>query len=146
MNTAPEGAFTMFKLIDHTADIGIEVEAESIEELFRESARGMFSIICENLQEVECTREIEGKVEGEDIQELMYNFLEDLLFLFEVKRLLVKDVDVRIGDNHLEYRACGETVNPEKHVIATGIKSPTYHMMEIKRKNGGWWARIIFDV
>ncbi len=136
----------MFKLIDHTADIGIEVEAESLEELFRESARGMFSIICENLEQVECAQETKGSVEGEDIQELMYNFLEDLLFVFEVRRMLVKDVEVRIEGNRLEYRACGEKVNPGKHVIATGIKSPTYHMMEIRQRDGKWWARIIFDV
>jgi len=136
----------MFKLIDHTADIGIEVEAESLEELFREAARGMFSIICENLDEVECAQEVSGSVEGEDIQELLYNFLEDLLFVFEVKRLLVKDVKVKIEDHHLEYTACGERVNPKKHVIATGIKSPTYHMMEIEQKGDKWWARIIFDV
>ncbi len=136
----------MFKLIDHTADIGIEVEADSLEELFRESARGMFSIISEDLQNVECTQEVPGRVEGEDIQELMYNFLEELLFIFEVKHLLIKDVEVEVEGNRLKYRACGERISPGKHKIATGIKSPTYHMMEIKQRNGRWWARIIFDV
>ena len=137
----------MIKFLDHTADVGIEVWEDTLEGIFRESARGMFSIICENLEEVECAEEISGEVWGEDLEELLYNFLEELLFIFEVKRLILKDFHVKLeGERHLEYTACGEKVNPEKHRIATGIKSPTYHMMRIEKRNDKWWARIIFDV
>ena len=137
----------MIRFLDHTADVGIEVESKTLEELFRESARGMFSIICGNLEEVDCGEWVSGTVEGEDLEELLYNFLEELLYIFEVKHLILKEFDVKfIGKNLIHYRACGERFDPAKHRISTGIKSPTYHMMQIERENGSWKARIIFDV
>ncbi len=139
----------MIRQIDHTADVGIEVEAQSLQDLFEESAYGMFSIICENLDEVECKEYVEGSVQGEDLNELMYNFLENLLFLFETKLILLKDVQVKIHEGKvwtLEFKACGEPVKKGKHRIATGIKSPTYHQMKVGKNDGKYIARIIFDV
>jgi len=136
----------MIEFIEHTADIGIKVIAEKIEDIFKLSAYGMFKIICENLEDVECKEFVDGEIISDDILELLYLFLENLLFQFDTKALILKDFNIKLLDNKIVYSACGEFYNSKKHKIGTGIKSPTYHKMEIRKENGKYIAYIIFDI
>ncbi|MEM5880890.1 MAG: archease [candidate division WOR-3 bacterium] len=136
----------MIEFIEHTADIGIIIRASSLNEVFEKAGYGMFKIICENLEEVECKEIIEGEIIAENLIDMLYLFLEKLLFEFDTKAIILKCFDVIIENNKLTYKAKGEIYNSKKHKIGTGIKSPTYHKMEIKNENGGFIAFIIFDV
>jgi SHS2 domain-containing protein len=136
----------MIEFIEHTADIGIRIVSNSINELFEKSGYGMFKIICENLDEVECKEVISGEIFANDLNELLYLFLEKLIYEFDVKGIILKCFEVEIFENHLKYKAMGEFYNPKKHKIGTGIKSPTYHKMEIKQNNNKFETLIIFDI
>lgn len=136
----------MIEFIDHTADIGIKVCARSLEELFKLSAYGMFKIICENVEDVEAKEVIEGKVISEDINEMLYLFLESLLVEFDKSAIILRDFEVNIKDNTLNYKAYGEYYNAKKHKIGIGIKSPTYHKMKIWSENENFYAIVIFDI
>ncbi len=136
----------MIEFIEHTADIGIKIVANSLDEVFKNAGYGMFKIICENLEEVDCNEIVEGEVSAEDKLELLYLFLEKLLFEFDTKSIILKCFEVKVSENTLKYEAMGEFYNPKKHRIGTGIKSPTYHKMEIKIENGKYIATIIFDI
>jgi|DewCreStandDraft_5_1066085.scaffolds.fasta_scaffold18099_3 SHS2 domain-containing protein len=136
----------MIEFIEHTADIGIRVFADSINELFQIAGYGMFKIICENLDDVQCKESITGKISANDLNELLYLFLEKLIYEFDVKGIILKCFEIEIFENHLKYKAMGEFYNPKKHKIGTGIKSPTYHKLEIKKINNKFEAVIIFDI
>lgn len=136
----------MIEFIEHTADIGIRIVSNSINELFEKAGYGMFKIICENLDEVECKEVISGEIFAKDLNELLYLFLEKLIYEFDVKGIILKCFEVEIFENHLKYKAMGEFYNPKKHKIGTGIKSPTYHKMEIKQNNNKFETLIIFDI
>ncbi len=136
----------MIEFIEHTADIGIKITANSLDEIFKNAGYGMFKIICENLEEVDCNEVVEGEISAEDKLELLYLFLEKLLFEFDTKAIILKCFDVKVSKNTLKYKAMGEFYNSKKHKIGTGIKSPTYHKMEIKNEDGKYTALIIFDI
>ncbi|MEO0202751.1 MAG: archease [candidate division WOR-3 bacterium] len=136
----------MIEFIEHTADIGIIIRAKSLNEIFEMAGYGMFNIICENLDNVECREIIQGTITAENLIELLYLFLEKLLFEFDTKAIILKCFSINIENCNLTYIAKGEIYNSQKHKIGTGIKSPTYHKMEIKEEEGNYIAYIIFDV
>jgi SHS2 domain-containing protein len=133
-----------YELIEHTADIGINAFGKDLPEAFASAAYGMFSIIAEvdSVREVE-TRHVE--VSADDVEGLLFEWLNGLLYYFDVEMLLFKRFDIiKFGDNRLAADCHGEKYDPSRHHLKTGVKSATYHMLEVDRSNNR--VRVIFDI
>ena len=133
-----------FELIEHTSDIGIEAHGSTLAEAFVNAARGMFSIIVEtdNVKEVESRR---VEVSADDIEGLLFEWLNSLLYYFDVENLLFSGFDIpEFGDTRLAAECRGEKYDPARHRLKTGVKSATYHMLEVDRKQNR--VRVIFDI
>jgi SHS2 domain-containing protein len=135
-----------FRTVDHTADIGIEVEAASLTELFEAAARGMFSLITDlTLVSSVVTREVE--INSGDLEELMFKWLNELLFLLSTELLLFSRFDVRmVREDRLEAIVGGEGLDLAKHEVTAEMKAATYHDLEVRDDDDSWFARVIFDV
>jgi SHS2 domain-containing protein len=137
-------AMKRFELIEHTADIGLIARGKDLPEAFANAAYGMFSIIAEldNVREVE-TRRVE--VSADDIEGMLFEWLNSLLYYLDVEMLLFKSFDIiEFGDNRMVADCCGEKYDASRHRIKTGVKSATYHMLEVDRKKNR--VRVIFDI
>ncbi len=133
-------------LIDHTADIGIDLVGISLQELFTNAAFALFDIITD-LSKVESKIEHKIQIAGLDKEQLLVNWLGELLYLHDVKNLLFKDFIITdIKDNKLIASVRGEEFAEGKHVIKTEIKAVTHHNLSIIKKDDLWKARIIFDL
>jgi SHS2 domain-containing protein len=135
-----------FKFIDHTADIGIQVYGESLSLLFQHAAEGLFQIITDpgRIRERE-SREISVKAHG--LEELLVNWLNELLYLFETSGCLFRRFEIRdLGDYFIEAVAFGEIFDEGYHPILRTIKATTHHQLHVTRGKAGWEARIIFDL
>jgi len=135
-----------YKVIGHTADLGIVVWGLSKKELFTEAARALFTEIAGSLDGIEEKEKREIKVEGETDEELLVNWLSELLFLHDAHDLLFARFEIKIDENRLSGVAYGEKFSPERHKMQIEIKAVTYHNLEIKRTEKGWEAQIIFDI
>lgn len=135
-----------YHTFDHTADLGLAITGASAEELFVNAAMAVFDLITD-LARVE-PREIRRiVVEGESPEDLLINFLREVLYLYNGERWLMKEIRMsRFGDAALEAEARGEPLDPQKHEICKEIKAVTYHQAEVHRTPEGWTARVIFDV
>ncbi|MBU6392142.1 MAG: archease [Planctomycetota bacterium] len=135
-----------YTLIDHTADIGIDVLGATLRELFTNAAFALFDIITD-LSKVECKAECNIKISGIDREQLLVNWLTELLYLHDVKNLLFKNFCIAdIKDNQLTATINGEAFIEGKHVIKTEVKAVTYHNLSIIKEDHQWKARIIFDL
>jgi SHS2 domain-containing protein len=135
-----------FEFIEHTADLGFRAYAVSIEELFVHAAEAFFEIILstESIEE-RITRSIE--VEAGAIDELMVSWLDEFLYLYDTERLVFKRFQIKqIRQNKLEANAWGETMDPARHEIKSGIKAVTYHKLYVREQEGIWEAQVIFDI
>ena len=133
-----------FELIEHTSDIGLAAYGRTIEEAFANAAYGMFSIIAEldAVQESE-NRSIEVK-EG-DIEGLLFEWLNSLLYYFDVEMLLFKRFDViELGEGRMRAMCYGEKYDPSRHQLKMAVKSATYHMLEVDRQKKR--VQVIFDI
>jgi SHS2 domain-containing protein len=135
-----------FRLLDHTADLGILVYGRDLEELFTNAGEAFFDIITD-LRRVRERTERTIRVESSNLEDLMVNWLGELLYLFDVDGLLFRSFSIdELRDGTMRARARGEAFHEERHVIKTGIKAVTYHQLQVKEEKGRWMARIIFDV
>jgi SHS2 domain-containing protein len=133
-----------FELIEHTSDMGLKAYGKDLAEAFANAAYGMFSIIVEpdEVKEKE-TRRIELK--EEDKEGLLFEWLNSLLYYFDVDGLIFKRFDiVEFGEGHLKADCWGEKFDPERHHLKTGVKSATYYMLEVDETKNR--VQVIFDV
>ncbi len=133
-----------YKLIEHTADIGLIAYGSSLAEAFGNAAYGMFSIIAE-LDRVRETETRRFEVSSNDLEGLLFEWLNRLLYYFDVDMLLFKRFEISIlPENRLKAICYGEKYDPLRHRLKTGVKSATYHMLRVESVKNE--VRVIFDV
>ena len=134
-----------FELIDHTADVGIRAYGADLKEAFANAARGLFSLITE-LDSVEEVLHRDIEVNAPDIESLLVEWLNELIFIFDVENILFKRFDIiTLSDTQLKARSYGEKVDKSKHQIKMGVKAATYHMPKVE-KNDGYRAEVLLDI
>lgn len=135
-----------FDILDHTADIGLVIYGEDLETLFENAGVGFFHLITD-LKRVRQKEERRIELPGESLERLMVDWLNELLYLHEVENLLFKCFRIeKVGENGLKAVAKGEFFQEGRHVIHTGVKSVTYHQIQVKQEEGGWRAKVILDL
>jgi SHS2 domain-containing protein len=135
-----------YEVFPHTADVGLRVTASDLSSLFAEAGRGFYSLIVSNLPDVQLLTRIEFDIQGSDLAFLMVDWLNELLFTFESKRLLLRKFDVEVKANGLCASGQGEAVDESRHVLDHEIKAITYHGLRVERVNGDWIAEVILDI
>ena len=135
-----------FEIIDHTADVGIVAYGADLAELFSNAALALFSLIIqpESVKE-KLHRRLE--VSSKDQDNLLVNWLNELIYVFDAERMLFRRFDVdSLTENSLRATCHGEMFDPVRHTIKIGVKAATYHMLTVERNGGGYKARVIFDI
>lgn len=135
-----------YLIFDHTADLGVEVYGKTPEELFANAAFAVFDIITD-ISTIRIAQERAIVVEGLGWEDLLVNYLREILYLFNGEGLLLKEyVIVKIEPCFLKAVVKGEGFNGEKHRIKTEIKAVTYHQASVTGGSQKWTGRVIFDV
>ncbi len=135
-----------FEVIEHTADAGIVAYGSDFKELFVNAAKGLFTIIAsmDNVRETE-RREVEA--EAPDSEALLIEWLNRLVFVFDVENLLLKRFEIsEISDTRVRATCFGELIDASRHELRTGVKAATYHALKIDHGVDGYKARVIFDL
>lgn len=134
-----------FEVIDHTADIGLKAYGDSLAELFKNFAYGIFSQIAD-LDNVEERDSFEIVLEAEDREELLVDWLNELLYISDARKTILKKFEIsEITETQLEATVFGEKMDHQRHRIYTYVKAATYHDLKIEH-NGIWQGQVIFDV
>src|SRR2546425_10397967 len=94
-----------FEVFEHTADIGLRVEADSLELLFVEAARGLYSLMVEDPAAIEPREAVAIELEAEDLEGLFVDWLRELVFRSETEHWLFSEFRVKIDDARRRLRA-----------------------------------------
>ncbi len=136
----------MHETFEHTADLGLRVRAASEEELFAEAARGLFSMIVPELDSVQPTQTRKFEIAGRERDYLFFDWLNELLYVFDTERLLLTVFDVALASDGLTATARGEPYDPQRHCLDHEVKAITYHGLRLQRDADGWLAEVIVDI
>jgi len=116
-----------YEFLEHAADAKFRAYGKTLEEKFTNAALAMTSIITEN---VKAKIRNDFKIEGTDQENLLYNFLEELLFLFDSESFILSKVDkINITGNTLSCEVLGDAA--DKYETHSDVKAVTYNEMEI---------------
>jgi SHS2 domain-containing protein len=139
------GVKSLYRFIDHTADLGIVVRGKDPKRLFRNAARALVDIVVgSKVVRPQATRIID--VKGDDWPDLMVNWLREILYLWNGEAYLVNDVHMMdLSEKGLRAEVALEAYQPDIHAIKTEVKAVTYHQIKVGPTNGEWEAQIIFD-
>jgi SHS2 domain-containing protein len=135
-----------FEILEHTADIGLRAFGSDMVEAFVNAARGMVSLIVdpETIREV-LFRELEVKAPDKEV--LLVEWLNELLFYFDTEYLLFKRFEIiRLSETEIRARCYGEKVVKTRHILKMGIKSTTYHLVQVEKKYDGYQVQVLFDI
>lgn len=136
-----------FKFLQHTADAKMQAFGRDMEEAFSNAALGMFSLMV-NTKKVEKKIKKKISVKGKDNKALLYNWLEEMLFLLDSETFLLNSVKkIEIKGGSLKAVVVGDKAS-KKYNTHGEVKAVTYNEMDIKESKGskGKKCRVILQV
>ncbi len=133
-----------YEFVEHTADVAFRAYGADARELFEHAAEALESImIC--LDDVSCEDRRTITLTAETCEDLLYDWLSELLVLFEVDAFAVRRCSVDIEGLSLRAECLGTRIDPGKHRLKDEVKAVTYHELEVK-KNAYFQAQVTLDV
>jgi len=134
----------VYHFLPHTADVKILVHSTNLTGCFKEAANALKESICGDLEAAKKEKK-KIVVEGKDNEALLYNFLEEFLFLLDAEDFLLSEVeDIRISDNKLEAVAIGDKAS--NYDFNNKVKAITYNEMFIKNERNKYICQFVLDV
>jgi SHS2 domain-containing protein len=135
-----------YRQLSHTADMAWRIWGASLPELFENAGGALISTLTDR-RTLRRTELREINVEAPDLEALLVDWLNHLLYLFDVEGFLGREFKVvSLTPRRLQARVRGDIFDPARHPEKTGVKAATYHHLAITPKNRGWQATVILDL
>lgn len=135
-----------FEIIDHTADIGIVAYGADIKQVFANAAIGLFNLMAD-LDDFKEDIKRELELSAEDVEVLLVEWLNELIYIFDVEHILFKRFEIdKLSNTEIKAKCFGEKIQPGQHKLKREIKAATYHMLRIIKEDGGYKVQVIFDI
>ena len=135
-----------YREIDHTADLGFDLWADSISGLFAEAVLAL-SEVCYERTAVLWAEERILKVRGTDPEEQLVRWLQETYMQLESGLwLTAAATNVVVEGEMVKGTLHGEAIDPARHTLHSEIKAITYHGMKIVREHGLWRTTVVVDV
>jgi SHS2 domain-containing protein len=133
---------------DHTADLGLRIHASDLDDLFRTAAEGLFDVIVANRDAVRATLSEVVSLEADSLEELLVEWLNDLIFRSETEHEFFGGFEVSVDRDRRRLEAVirGEPMDPARHILDHEVKAVTHHGVRLAREGEGWVAEVILDI
>jgi SHS2 domain-containing protein len=133
-----------------TADVAFEATGNTIEEMFLAAAEATIGVMLENSKDIRGTDEISFRLEEQELEMLLFDFLQEIIYAKDARRMLLLvdsvDIDKESSPLGLTVRARGETLDSQQHRLLTDVKAVTMHRFAIHKGEHGWTATVVLDV
>ncbi|QQG40276.1 MAG: archease [Candidatus Aenigmatarchaeota archaeon] len=129
------------------ADVAFEASGKDLKELFESAGLAVTNTMVRNLASVHTKVTKTVDVEGSDVENLMFNFLQEFVFLKDAERLLFGKIKIdEISEIACKATLYGEKLDSKRHDLSVDVKAITYHMFRVERTREGWQAFVVLDV
>jgi len=135
-----------YRFLDHTADLRIAVEADTLAGLFVEGAMAIFDVSV-GMESIAVREFREVRASGEDAGDLFVDWLRELLYLFTGEGMVFSRFEITLlSETEIHARCGGERFSDRRHDVKCEIKAVTYHGLEITRSGDKFCASVVFDI
>jgi SHS2 domain-containing protein len=130
----------------HEGDVGVCGFGSSVAEAFENAARAMTAVVAP-LESLESREDVAVVVEAPDLEILLVDWLNAVIYEMATRRMLFRDFRVEIAGGSLRGEALGEPVDRERHAPAVELKGATFTELRVVRDpDGRWRAQCVIDV
>lgn len=136
----------MYELFEHTADLGLRATSPDLDALFADMAAGLFAAIVEDPTTIRPNAATTVEIAGADREYLLFDWLKELLYLFDAEHQVFASFDVTVRADGLTATAWGEPLDPARHLLNHEVKAITYHELKVEWTATGWVAEVIVDI
>jgi SHS2 domain-containing protein len=129
------------------ADAAFEAFGDTLEELFESCAVATFEVMVDT-RNVKPEQKKEIKIEDLNLEDLLFDFISELVYLKDAHKVFFSKFDLYINKNseyELNGTVWGEKIDYNKQEIRRDVKAITYHTLEVKKIDKGWRAQVILD-
>jgi SHS2 domain-containing protein len=135
-----------FRTLEHPADVGFEAFGATREEVFANAARALMNVIVD-LDTIKPCAEVPLQIRGPDPEDLLVNWLSELLYLHDAEGWLFRDFEIlSLQDDSLSAVARGEKFQWPRHQAKLLVKAITYHQLALEKTARGWRAQVYVDI
>ncbi|TLY11400.1 MAG: archease [Thaumarchaeota archaeon] len=138
-----------FRFLDNVAiaDVAFEARGRTLPALFESCARALTEVMVDR-RSVRPRRVERITLTSDSTENLLYDFLTDLIIRKDVDSILFKDFRVSLDKSgrRLECVARGEMIDRKRHRLRNDVKAVTTHLFGIKRSGKGFSATVVLDI
>ena len=133
-----------------TADIAFEATGRDLPELFKEAGDATMNVMIDNIDAIRPVETRQIELSSDKLDMLLFDFLQELIFLKDAQRLLLRMREVEIAERNKSYSvkatAEGETLDAERHHQRADVKAVTLHDFSVEQIDGSWTTRVLLDI
>ena len=135
-----------YRITPHHSELAVKVFGSSQLELFQNSGWALFDVTTD-MEKIESKDCVPLEVEGTDQDDLLVNWVRELLYLYQGSGYLLKEFRIsELGDKLVKAEACGEKIDPDRHEIKKEIMAIAYDKSRMAKTGDQWTAQLIFEV
>jgi protein archease len=135
-----------YRLMTRQSELAVKVVGNSQADLFANSAFALFDVMTD-VEKIEIKERLPLEVEGVDRDDLMVNWMRELLYLYQGSGYLLREFLVReVKDTLVKADVCGEKIDPDRHEIKKEVAAVAYHQSRMEKTGNQWTAQLIFEV
>lgn len=135
-----------YRILNRSSDLVIKVFGKTQAELFANSAFALFDLMTD-VEKVQVRDRLPLEVEGVHRDDLMVNWMRELLYLFQGSGYLLREFQVHeVKEDHVRGEVSGEKYDPDRHEIQREIRSVVYHQSRMEKTGDQWMAQVIFEL
>ena len=136
-----------YRLTKHQSELAVRVIGESQADLFANSALALFDVMVADVDKIESKERLPLEVEGADRDDLMINWVRELLYLYQSSGYLIKEFVIReVKDTVVKADVAGEKIDPDRHEIKQEIAAVAFHKSRMEKTGNQWTAHLIFEL
>jgi SHS2 domain-containing protein len=136
-----------YEFLEHTADIKFVVYGKSLKAIFENSVLAIAEFISKG-EKIESVKTKRFKILGRDYEELLYNFIDEIIYFLDVENFISAKAEVKIDEKgkKIVLKAILFGDDAKNYTNLDSIKSATYSEMYVKKKMEKWEAQVVIDV
>ena len=135
-----------YRITKHQTELAVRITGSSQADLFANSALALFDVMTDPTA-IEIKERIPLEVEGSDRDDLMVNWMRELLYLYQGSGYLLKEFKIsQVKDTIVKAEVCGEKIDPDRHEIKQEIAAVAFHKSRMGKTGNQWIAQVIFEL
>ena len=135
-----------YRTFNRSSDLAVKIFGKTQAELFANSAFALFDIMTD-VKTIDLHDHLPLEVEGADRDDLMINWMRELLYLYQGSGYLLKEFQIHeVKDNYLRGEVRGEKFDPDRHAIQRQIRAVEPHHGRMEKTGDQWTAQVVLEL